>query len=106
MLECTSATQLCCTDASLAAGSLLHTSIHCTPANQQPQNQNLILILNLILQAHALAGSPFTPGDQCIAGMGAGAAASLLACPTELVKCRLQAQSHLPPLDSGEVGTY
>ena len=28
------------------------------------------------------AGTPFTPGDQFVAGMGAGAAASLLACPT------------------------
>lgn len=31
-------------------------------------------------------------GEVGLAGLGAGAAVSLVACPTELVKCRLQAQ--------------
>lgn len=39
-----------------------------------------------------VAGSPLTVGDQMVAGMGAGVAVSFLACPTELLKCRLQAQ--------------
>ena len=34
-------------------------------------------------------------GKQMIAGAGAGLAVSFVACPTELVKCRLQAQSAL-----------
>ena len=37
-----------------------------------------------------LAGSPLSVGDQFIAGLGAGAAGALIACPTELIKCRLQ----------------
>ena len=37
------------------------------------------------------AGSELTIGDQFLAGAGAGVAISLLACPMELVKCRLQA---------------
>ncbi|KAK9810326.1 hypothetical protein WJX72_008725 [[Myrmecia] bisecta] len=41
-------------------------------------------------------GSPLTPTDQAWAGMGAGVAVSFLACPTELIKCRLQAQSGGP----------
>lgn len=41
-------------------------------------------------------GSPLTVSDQALAGAGAGAAAALVAAPTELLKCRLQAQ--------GEVG--
>ncbi len=38
------------------------------------------------------AGSDLTVGDQTIAGLGAGVAAAFVACPTELIKCRLQAQ--------------
>eukprot|EP00898_Chlorokybus_atmophyticus_P008291 jgi/Chlat1/8463/Chrsp80S07861 len=34
-------------------------------------------------------------GQQALAGLGAGAAVAFVACPTELVKCRLQAQSAL-----------
>ncbi|KAE8731942.1 Mitochondrial carnitine/acylcarnitine carrier-like protein [Hibiscus syriacus] len=45
-------------------------------------------------------GSPLTVNQQVIAGAGAGAAVSFLACPTELIKCRLQAQSALMA-DSG-----
>ncbi|KAK9822244.1 hypothetical protein WJX81_005698 [Elliptochloris bilobata] len=37
--------------------------------------------------------SELTVGDQFVAGVGAGVAVSLLACPMELVKCRLQAQT-------------
>lgn len=44
-----------------------------------------------------LAGSPLTIGDQFVAGLGAGVAASMVACPTELIKCRLQAQTGTAP---------
>ncbi|XP_034572909.1 mitochondrial carnitine/acylcarnitine carrier-like protein isoform X2 [Setaria viridis] len=40
-------------------------------------------------------GVPLTVGQQVVAGAGAGVAVSFLACPTELIKCRLQAQSAL-----------
>ncbi|EYU45804.1 hypothetical protein MIMGU_mgv1a010480mg [Erythranthe guttata] len=38
-------------------------------------------------------GTPLTVGQQVVCGAGAGVAVSFLACPTELIKCRLQAQS-------------
>ncbi|VFQ92797.1 unnamed protein product [Cuscuta campestris] len=38
-------------------------------------------------------GVPLTVSQQIICGAGAGTAVSFLACPTELIKCRLQAQS-------------
>lgn len=38
-------------------------------------------------------GVPLTVNQQIVAGAGAGVAVSFLACPTELIKCRLQAQS-------------
>ncbi|KAG0474499.1 hypothetical protein HPP92_014185 [Vanilla planifolia] len=40
-------------------------------------------------------GAPLTVQQQVICGAGAGAAVSFLACPTELIKCRLQAQGAL-----------
>ncbi|KAJ8444531.1 hypothetical protein Cgig2_028346 [Carnegiea gigantea] len=40
-------------------------------------------------------GVTLTVGQQVVAGAGAGVAVSFLACPTELIKCRLQAQSAL-----------
>ncbi|XP_020083873.1 mitochondrial carnitine/acylcarnitine carrier-like protein [Ananas comosus] len=40
-------------------------------------------------------GAPLTVGQQAVCGAGAGVAVSFLACPTELIKCRLQAQSAL-----------
>uniref|UniRef100_A0A0E0IWV4 Mitochondrial carnitine/acylcarnitine carrier-like protein n=1 Tax=Oryza nivara TaxID=4536 RepID=A0A0E0IWV4_ORYNI len=40
-------------------------------------------------------GQPLTVNQQVVAGAGAGVAVSFLACPTELIKCRLQAQSAL-----------
>ncbi|ERN00268.1 mitochondrial carnitine/acylcarnitine carrier-like protein [Amborella trichopoda] len=40
-------------------------------------------------------GVPLTVRQQVVAGAGAGVAVSFLACPTELIKCRLQAQSAL-----------
>eukprot|EP00884_Botryococcus_braunii_P022326 jgi/Botrbrau1/8778/Bobra.0330s0010.3 len=46
-------------------------------------------------------GSPLTVGDQAIAGLGAGFAVSFLACPTELAKCRLQAQFGKKPASGG-----
>ena len=53
-------------------------------------------VLSLAVRAaadlHGLAGTPFTIQDQALAGFGAGSIASLLSCPTELIKCRLQAQ--------------
>ncbi|GMI63911.1 A BOUT DE SOUFFLE [Hibiscus trionum] len=45
-------------------------------------------------------GAPLTVNQQVIAGAGAGVAVSFLACPTELIKCRLQAQSALA-VDTG-----
>ncbi|KAK8492435.1 hypothetical protein V6N12_065881 [Hibiscus sabdariffa] len=45
-------------------------------------------------------GAPLTIKQQVIAGAGAGVAVSFLACPTELIKCRLQAQSALA-VDTG-----
>ncbi|XWS38745.1 hypothetical protein CRYUN_Cryun19dG0156600 [Craigia yunnanensis] len=47
-------------------------------------------------------GAPLTVSQQVICGAGAGVAVSFLACPTELIKCRLQAQSALA--DSGSAG--
>lgn len=47
-------------------------------------------------------GAPLTVNQQVICGAGAGVAVSILACPTELIKCRLQAQSALG--GSGSVG--
>ncbi|OVA01247.1 Mitochondrial substrate/solute carrier [Macleaya cordata] len=40
-------------------------------------------------------GAPLTISQQVLCGAGAGLAVSFLACPTELIKCRLQAQSAL-----------
>lgn len=40
-------------------------------------------------------GAHLSVGQQMVAGAGAGVACSMVACPTELVKCRLQAQSAL-----------
>ncbi|KAL2901402.1 Mitochondrial carnitine/acylcarnitine carrier-like protein [Bienertia sinuspersici] len=40
-------------------------------------------------------GAPLTVGQQTTCGAGAGVAVSFLACPTELIKCRLQAQGTL-----------
>ncbi|MBA0795067.1 hypothetical protein Gohar_019342 [Gossypium harknessii] len=48
-------------------------------------------------------GVPLTVNQQVIAGAGAGVAVSFLACPTELIKCRLQAQSALA-VDAGSAG--
>ncbi|GMH26756.1 hypothetical protein Nepgr_028599 [Nepenthes gracilis] len=40
-------------------------------------------------------GAPLSVSQQIVCGAGAGVAVSFLACPTELIKCRLQAQSAL-----------
>ncbi|XXG75757.1 hypothetical protein AAC387_Pa08g0264 [Persea americana] len=40
-------------------------------------------------------GAPLSVNQQVVCGAGAGVAVSFLACPTELIKCRLQAQSAL-----------
>ncbi|KAH0457117.1 hypothetical protein IEQ34_015024 [Dendrobium chrysotoxum] len=40
-------------------------------------------------------GVPLTVQQQVVCGAGAGVSVSFLACPTELIKCRLQAQSAL-----------
>ncbi|KAL3497783.1 hypothetical protein ACH5RR_040515 [Cinchona calisaya] len=40
-------------------------------------------------------GAPLSVNQQVFCGAGAGVAVSFLACPTELIKCRLQAQSAL-----------
>lgn len=39
-----------------------------------------------------IAGGPLTTGQSIVAGAAAGVPVSLLAAPTELLKCRLQAQ--------------
>ncbi|OAY24405.1 mitochondrial carnitine/acylcarnitine carrier-like protein [Manihot esculenta] len=48
-------------------------------------------------------GAPLTVGQQIVCGAGAGLAVSFLACPTELIKCRLQAQSALASSGPGAV---
>ena len=45
-----------------------------------------------------MQGPPLDVSDQFVAGLGAGVAASMVACPTELIKCRLQAQSGSAPV--------
>ncbi|KAH9301774.1 hypothetical protein KI387_013357 [Taxus chinensis] len=50
-------------------------------------------------------GMPLSVGQQVICGAGAGVAVSMLACPTELVKCRLQAQSALATGEAAAVAT-
>ncbi|CAN6486308.1 unnamed protein product [Victoria cruziana] len=51
-------------------------------------------------------GAPLTVGQQTICGLGAGVAVSFLACPTELIKCRLQAQSALASAASSATVKY
>lgn len=46
-------------------------------------------------------GVPLTVSQQVVCGAGAGVAVSFLACPTELIKCRLQAQSALAASGGG-----
>ncbi|KAG8383702.1 hypothetical protein BUALT_Bualt04G0041400 [Buddleja alternifolia] len=46
-------------------------------------------------------GTPLTVSQQVVCGAGAGVAVSFLACPTELIKCRLQAQSALATTGPG-----
>ena len=46
-----------------------------------------------LVRAHP--GAHLSVSQQVICGAGAGVAVSFLACPTELIKCRLQAQSAL-----------
>ncbi|PIN23670.1 Mitochondrial carnitine-acylcarnitine carrier protein [Handroanthus impetiginosus] len=48
-------------------------------------------------------GAPLTVNQQVVCGAGAGVAVSFLACPTELIKCRLQAQSALASSGSAAV---
>lgn len=50
-------------------------------------------------------GVPLSVEQQVICGAGAGVAVSMLACPTELVKCRLQAQSALATGEAAVVAT-
>ncbi|OIW09560.1 hypothetical protein TanjilG_28159 [Lupinus angustifolius] len=47
---------------------------------------------------------PLTVNQQFVCGAGAGLAVSFLACPTELIKCRLQAQSALAGTGTASVG--
>ncbi|GMY29764.1 mitochondrial carnitine/acylcarnitine carrier-like protein [Fagus crenata] len=51
-------------------------------------------------------GVPLTVSQQIVCGAGAGVAVSILACPTELIKCRLQAQSALAGSGSAGVAKY
>ncbi|EEF42425.1 mitochondrial carnitine/acylcarnitine carrier-like protein [Ricinus communis] len=48
-------------------------------------------------------GAPLSVYQQIVCGAGAGVAVSFLACPTELIKCRLQAQSTLAGSGSAAV---
>lgn len=50
-------------------------------------------------------GAPLTVNQQVIAGAGAGVAVSILATPTELIKCRLQAQGAVVASVAGPGGT-
>ncbi|KAG5059151.1 Mitochondrial carnitine/acylcarnitine carrier-like protein [Glycine soja] len=49
--------------------------------------------MEALLRSHP--GATLTINQQVVCGAGAGVAVSFLACPTELIKCRLQAQSVL-----------
>ncbi|GJY90094.1 mitochondrial carnitine/acylcarnitine carrier-like protein [Tanacetum coccineum] len=49
-------------------------------------------------------GAPLTVNQQVIAGAGAGVAVSILATPTELIKCRLQAQGAVVASVAGPEG--
>ncbi|KAJ7295652.1 hypothetical protein O6H91_14G053300 [Diphasiastrum complanatum] len=69
-----------------------------------------VAVLNAVLftargQMEALLregpGGSLSVGQQMVAGAGAGIAVSFAACPTELVKCRLQAQSALALVTEG-----
>ncbi|KAG6518701.1 mitochondrial carnitine/acylcarnitine carrier-like protein [Zingiber officinale] len=51
-------------------------------------------------------GAPLTVSQQGVCGFGAGIAVSFLACPTELTKCRLQAQSALVVSSAASVVKY
>ena len=43
------------------------------------------------------AGSPLTVAEHAICGGGAGLVGAFIVCPTELIKCRLQAISKTAP---------
>lgn len=51
-------------------------------------------------------GAPLSVNQQIVCGAGAGVAVSFLACPTELIKCRLQAQSALAGAASSTAVKY
>ncbi|KNA16433.1 hypothetical protein SOVF_089040 [Spinacia oleracea] len=48
-------------------------------------------------------GASLSVGQQVTCGAGAGVAVSFLACPTELIKCRLQAQSSVSGVGAAAV---
>ncbi|CAL0313201.1 unnamed protein product [Lupinus luteus] len=58
--------------------------------------------LETLLRSHP--GAPLTVSQQFVCGAGAGFAVSFLACPTELIKCRLQAQGALAGTSAASVG--
>ncbi|KAL8159012.1 hypothetical protein V2J09_000549 [Rumex salicifolius] len=51
-------------------------------------------------------GATLTISQQVVCGAGAGVAVSFLACPTELIKCRLQAQSAHTSSGSGSATSH
>lgn len=55
--------------------------------------------MEALLRSHP--GAPLTVNQQVLCGAGAGIAVSFLACPTELIKCRLQAQGAMAGPSSG-----
>ncbi|KAE9614504.1 putative mitochondrial carrier domain-containing protein [Lupinus albus] len=58
--------------------------------------------METLLRSHP--GAPLTVNQQFVCGAGAGLAVSFLACPTELIKCRLQAQSALAGTGTASIG--
>lgn len=65
------------------------------------QQLALLVSFQCLIMSLVSAGSPLSMADQAIAGAGAGCAGALLACPTELIKCRLQAQANTQPKRAG-----
>ncbi|KAF2305235.1 hypothetical protein GH714_003255 [Hevea brasiliensis] len=67
------------------------------PAPQPGQPPKYAGAMDAVRQTLAAEGPRglYKVSQQIVCGAGAGVAVSLLACPTELIKCRLQAQSAL-----------
>ncbi|GLJ55565.1 hypothetical protein SUGI_1193330 [Cryptomeria japonica] len=84
------------------------------PPGQPPRYAGAMVLSDRQLQQRALEmetlvrtapGIPLSVEKQVVCGAGVGVAVSMLACPTELVKCRLQAQSALATGEAAAVAT-